>query len=79
MRNIWLLGFCLLLLVTGSVMADTSDCQSPGVPISEDPMNPTESVINVAASETIVDVDVRVEITHDWIADLEVDVLPEEL
>lgn len=59
-----------------SLQADTSDCRvlSPIVPISENASSPTQDIISVTVSETIVDVDVSVDIQHDYIDDVRLDI-----
>jgi len=70
----------LLLLIAGSpstALADTSDCNTlnPPPPISENSAAPTEDVISITVSETVVDVDVSVNLTHDYIDDVELDII----
>ena len=52
--------------------ADTFNCNTPNPPniLSEDPANPTENVISLTVAETITDVNVTVDITHDFIDDI---------
>jgi subtilisin-like proprotein convertase family protein len=72
-----ILWICLILTGTEVGLADITLCTtlpSP-VPISEDTANPTEEVINVTTDEAVVDVDVFVDIAHDYIDDVQVDII----
>ncbi|MGA1533813.1 MAG: proprotein convertase P-domain-containing protein [Planctomycetota bacterium] len=64
------------LLPGGSVEADTFTCSTPLPPnvISENPAFPTENVITVPVSEAIVDVNISVGVTHDYIDDVTIQV-----
>jgi len=68
---------CLLLTGTMTVHADITACAgltSP-VPISEDAANPTEVIIGITTDEAVLDVDVYVDIAHDYIDDVSVDII----
>ncbi|NRA76218.1 MAG: proprotein convertase P-domain-containing protein, partial [Planctomycetes bacterium] len=72
-----ILGVCLIFTGTEVGLADITLCTtlpSP-VPISEDTANPTEEIISVTTDEAVVDVDVFVDIAHDYIDDVQVDII----
>ena len=65
------------LACSPTVWGDTSTCSTPVPPnvISEDPAAPTENVISVAVAENLIDVNVSVDITHDFIDDVVLDIV----
>ncbi len=69
--------FGLALWFSSPAGADTFDCDvfSPPIPISVTSGAPTVTVITIATAETVVDVDVSVDITHDFIGDLTIDLI----
>ncbi|MEC9476173.1 MAG: proprotein convertase P-domain-containing protein [Planctomycetota bacterium] len=71
--------FALLvgLVLTGTGHADITLCTTipTPVPISEDAANPTEETISVTTDEAVVDVDVFVDIAHDYIDDVQVEIV----
>lgn len=72
-----IMWFGLILTGTGTGYADITLCTTipAPVPISEDSANPTEEIIIVTTDEPVVDVDVFVDIAHDFIDDVQVDIV----
>ena len=77
--RIWpgLLTLCWVIAATSVTLADITVCAGlpAALPISEDPANPTESTVTITTDETVVDIDVFVDITHDYIDDVSVDII----
>ena len=71
MRSLWCACVALVVLWSIPVAADTFQCAAPGIPVSEDPMNPTISVITVGAAESIDDVNIKIDITMPFIGNLD--------
>lgn len=59
------------------IHADITQCTNlpAAIPISEDPAAPTELIINVTIDEPVVDVDVLVDIAHDYIDDVVAEII----
>ena len=68
---IWIALFCVTPL-----FADTTTCSNPVPPnvISENALAPTENVISLGTAETLTDVNISVDITHDFIDDITLDI-----
>jgi len=64
------------LLATSPVHGDIISCSTltAPVPISEDAANPTIDTVTVTTDEAVVDIDVFVDITHDYIDDVTVEI-----
>jgi len=65
------------LAVNGHLHADITQCTNlpNALPISEDPANPTDVLITVTTDEPVLDVDVQVDIAHDYIDDVIVEII----
>lgn len=61
--------------IPGLARGDTITCRvlTPSQPVSENPAAPSEDVITVSTPETVVDVDVSIDLTHDYIDDVRVE------
>jgi subtilisin-like proprotein convertase family protein len=68
---------CLFISVQGVLHADIVQCTNlpNALPISEDAANPTEVVISVTTDEPVTDVDILVDIAHDYIDDVIVEII----
>jgi len=66
------LVIAILILLPGSLHADLNECSTPfpPLPMSEDPANPSIDVITITADEPVVDVDVFLDLSHDYLDDV---------
>ena len=67
----------LVIGLAGTLHADIVQCTNlpNALPISEDAANPTEVVISVTTDEPVTDVDILVDIAHDYIDDVIVEII----
>lgn len=56
----------------GLLLADISECSTPfpPMPMSEDPASPSVDVITIGLDEAVVDVDVFLDLSHDYLDDV---------
>jgi len=66
------LALGLLLGSAGLARGDTTNCRllAPPTLISESPAAPTTDVIGIAVAQNVVDVDLSIDLTHDYIDDV---------
>ena len=70
-------AMCLSFVSAGFVHGDIIQCTNlpNALPISEDAANPTEVVISVTTDEPVIDVDILVDVAHDYIDDVIVEII----